>query len=320
MPDAPRASGIDGDAAGIVGSQPALGAKSATSPAEQELEAAALLLLLHEAEQQTGTSRRGAQQSPLWLLLSRSDSAMALLTASANRPPTLLQEQELENCLSAVREWRRAGIRLLGIHQSEYPRQLRDLADPPPVLFARGRPLTIAPTPVAVIGSRAASGTGLRAAASLARELAASGRTVVSGLAAGIDAAAHSEALRHGGYTVAVVGTGLRHTYPPQHFELQESIAQRGTLVSQFLPDTPPSRLTFPKRNAVMSGISTATVIVEASARSGARIQARHALQQGRPLFLHRLVLSNEWAKQLLGRPGVHAFAEPAQVIAELSK
>jgi len=114
---------------------------------------------------------------------------------------------------------------------------------------------------------------------------------------------------------VAVVGAGLGHVYPPENTALQRQIAERGAVVSQFWPETPPSGQTFPLRNAVMSGLALGTVIVEASARSGSRVQARRALGHGRPVFLLRRVLGQAWADELAGRPGVHVVDEPAQVI-----
>ena len=128
----------------------------------------------------------------------------------------------------------------------------------------------------------------------------------MSGLAAGIDTAAHTAALDRGERTVAVIGTGLHHTYPPQNAGLQRTIGSEGAVVSQFWPDSPPSRRSFPMRNAVMSGISLATVIVEATQTSGARIQARLALAQGRRVFLLEQLLVQEWARELATRPGTH--------------
>jgi DNA processing protein len=157
-----------------------------------------------------------------------------------------------------------------------------------------------------VIGSRNASPRGLETAAKLATHLVRSGFTVVSGLAAGIDTAAHTAALAGGGRTVAVIGTGLRRTYPPQNARLQGQIVAEGAVISQFWPDAPPTRQSFPMRNAVMSGISLATAIVEASETSGARIQARLALAQGRPVFLLASLLSQRWAQEYAKRPGAH--------------
>lgn len=168
---------------------------------------------------------------------------------------------------------------------------------------------------MSLIGSRRASTAGLAAAERIAADLAHAGFTVVSGLASGIDTAAHRSALAAGGRTVAVIGTGLLHSYPPENAGLQQEIARRCAVVSQFWPETPPSRETFPERNAVMSGLTLGTVIIEASVRSGARVQARRALAHGRPVFLLQRLLDQPWAGELAARPGVHVVDEAAQII-----
>jgi DNA processing protein len=138
---------------------------------------------------------------------------------------------------------------------------------------------------------------------------------VTSGLAAGIDTAAHTAALDANMRTVAVIGTGLDHAYPTQNAALQRTIAARGAVVSQFWPDAPPERRNFPMRNAVMSGLSLATVVVEALHRSGARIQARIALAHGRPVFLSRRLTDEQpWAREFAQRPGTHVFDDPGEI------
>ena len=141
-----------------------------------------------------------------------------------------------------------------------------------------------------------------------------SGYTVNSGLATGIDAAAHIEALARGGRTVAVIGTGLGSCYPPQNTELQRQIACRGAVISQFWPDSPPRRENFPLRNAVMAGMSLATILVEASATSGARIQARLSLGYGRPVVLLDSLLGQQWARDLAERPGTQVVGSASEV------
>ncbi len=117
-----------------------------------------------------------------------------------------------------------------------------------------------------------------------------------------------------------MIGTGLSHAYPPQNAELQSEIAANGAVVSQFWPDEGPSRTNFPMRNAVMSGLALATVIVEASQTSGARVQARLAQSQGRPVFLARALLARTWAQALARRPGAHVFGAPAEITAVLDR
>ncbi|MFI1192506.1 DNA-processing protein DprA [Micromonospora sp. NPDC020750] len=152
-------------------------------------------------------------------------------------------------------------------------------------------------------------------ARSVATSLAVRGVTVVSGLAKGIDTAAHQAALAAGGRTVAVIGTGIRRHYPAVNRALQEHIAEVGLVISQFWPDAAPTKQSFPMRNAVMSGYAAATVVVEAGERSGARIQARLALQHGRPVVLTSQVMRHDWARSFADRPGVHVAHGTAELV-----
>jgi DNA processing protein len=138
---------------------------------------------------------------------------------------------------------------------------------------------------------------------------------VVSGLAAGIDTAALSAALSAGGRAVAVIGTGLRRSYPKEN---QQRIGEAGLVISQFLPDAPPTKTMFPMRNAVMSGYSAATVVVEAPNRSGARMQARLALEHGRQVFLLDTLLVNDWARDYAERPNTVVVRDVSDVIQHL--
>jgi DNA processing protein len=216
---------------------------------------------------------------------------------------------------SDIAGWQAAGIELLTVLDRDYPDNLKAVHDRPPLLFVDGALTAQDSRAIAVIGTRAPSPSGLRTARRAAQQLVAGGFTVVSGLAAGIDTAAHTAALqaRHG-RTVAVVGTGVKRSYPPQNAALQRTIAERGAVVSQFWPDAPPTRQSFPLRNATMSGLALATVVIEASARSGARIQARRALAHGRPVFLQRQVLAEPWANALAQRPGTHVIDDPEEI------
>ena len=154
-------------------------------------------------------------------------------------------------------------------------------------------------------------------AGAISEALVSMGVTVIAGLAAGVDTAAHRTALGSGGRTVAVIGTGLNRYYPAANRMLQDQIAESGLVLSQFWPDAPPQLHNFPMRNAVMSGYGLATVVVEAGETSGARIQARMATQHGRPVILTDLVVtSTDWAKALVGRPDVHVASSVADVTA----
>jgi DNA processing protein len=161
----------------------------------------------------------------------------------------------------------------------------------------------------------------MTAAAEIARTLVRAGYTVASGLATGIDTAAHTAALEAGGRTIAVIGTGLQRVYPPENAALQKRIASECAVISQFWPEATPSRRSFPMRNAVMSGISLSTVIVEASETSGARVQARLGLAHGRPVFLlGSLVTTQAWAREFAHRAGVQVVETPADLITRVGR
>lgn len=180
---------------------------------------------------------------------------------------------------------RALGVDLVCIGEGGYPVGLRFTHDPPPVLYVRGRLDRADVEAVAVVGSRAASAYGLATAERLARELASAGVTVVSGLAIGVDAAAHRGALRGGGRSVAVLGSGIDRIYPSRNRRLAEEIVEQGALVSELPIGAPPEAHHFPRRNRIVSGLSLATVVVEASERSGSLITARLALEQGREVL-----------------------------------
>lgn len=186
-------------------------------------------------------------------------------------------ERILEHC-------GQAGIRLLPLGSNEYPEMLARVSDAPLMLYWKG---TGGPTPdaVALVGSRAATETGREFAQLLAVDLAFAGMTVVSGMARGIDTSAHEGALRGGGDTIAVLGCGVDILYPPESRSLRDRILERGALVSELPPGTPPLRHHFPMRNRLISGMSRGVVVVEAPSKSGALITARAALEQGREVM-----------------------------------
>jgi DNA protecting protein DprA len=160
------------------------------------------------------------------------------------------------------------------------PPTLRLIYNLPPFLFIRGAITDADLRSVAVVGIRTASADGISRAGQLARLLAGEDVTVVSGLARGIDTAAHTAALEAGGRTIAVIGTGINRYYPAENRALADQITKRGAVASQFWPDSPPTTYTFPRRNITMSGIAQGTVVIEASSTSGAKMQARLALDQ----------------------------------------
>jgi DNA processing protein len=179
----------------------------------------------------------------------------------------------------------RVATRALTRDDVEYPAHLRGLPDAPDTLHVRGALAERDALAIAVVGSRRATPYGLEVAETLAADLAARGVTIVSGLARGIDTAAHRGALRVGGRTVAVVGSGVDVVYPQENGRLAEEIATRGALLSQFAPGTPPLPHHFPTRNAVIAGLSLAVVVVEAAERSGSLITARLAAELGREVL-----------------------------------
>jgi DNA processing protein len=221
----------------------------------------------------------------------------------------------LSQARTDVEAWARDGLRMLGILDDQYPARLREIHQAPPFLFAAGTVLTD-DRAISVVGSREASPRGLQLAGEIASALAGDGITVLAGLAAGIDAAGHRAALAAGGRTVAIIGTGITRYYPAANKDLQDEIARRGLVLSQFWPDGAPAGYNFLMRNAVMSGYGRATVVVEAGEHSGTRAQARMAVEHGRPVILtEQVVASTEWAKSLVDRPRVYRAATAADVL-----
>jgi DNA processing protein len=210
---------------------------------------------------------------------------------------------------------------LLTVLDVGYPENLRKVFNHPPFLFVRGKLLDEDARSVAVVGTRQASPEGLRHAYELATELATRGVTVISGLAAGIDTSAHTGSLDAGGRTIAVMGTGIDRVYPRQNAQLAERIPHQGALVSQFWPGAPPKSSNFPLRNVVTSGIAVGTVVIEASSTSGAKMQARLALEHGkRVLLMEDLVMQEEWAQKYAKRRGAQVVASVDDILEVLDK
>lgn len=240
-------------------------------------------------------------------------------------PDTLFGENDastyLREAQADVQAWRDDDFQFLTFMDDEYPERLRDVRQMPPVVFTQGL-LVQADRSVSVVGSRKASTAATAFARQTAKLLVGQGLTVVAGLAEGIDTAAHEAALEAGGRTVAVIGTGIRKRYPASNRDLHTAIVERGgLLLSQFWPDSPPTKWSFPARNAVMSAYGYATVVVAAGEHSGTRIQAREAIGHGRPVILSAAVTRDtRWGATLVGQPGVHVATSPEQVMAHLDK
>jgi DNA processing protein len=211
------------------------------------------------------------------------------------------RDAELRVAANRVEELAQHGIRVSTLVSDDYPAALRTVHDAPPVLYWQGTLDAADLDAVAIVGTRRPSAGGEAFARDLARLLATHGVPVVSGLARGIDSVAMRSSLAEGGRTVGVIGTGHGVYYPRENATLQDEIAASHLLLSQFSPGSPATKQTFPMRNIVMSGFSSATVIAEAGETSGTRIQARAAVKHGRPLILSAQVAEKvEWARAIL--------------------
>jgi len=268
----------------------------------------------------------GAQ---LFELLTQHGSAVALLKAGPTAwrgqlaPTTceFLAAAQVE-LVDADRRWLDAdGHHLVTLNDSTYPALLKQLPDPPAGLFVSGNPLLLGTPQLAVVGSRNPTPYGRQNAEAFARHLSGCGLTITSGLAAGIDAAGHRGALQSNeGFTVAVCGTGLDSVYPRSSEALAREIEQRGALVSEYPPGTPPRKHHFPRRNRLISGLSLGTIIVEATLGSGSLITARLAADQGREVFAIPGSIHNPMSKgchQLI-RQGAKLVDSAEDILCEL--
>ena len=197
-----------------------------------------------------------------------------------------LSNTDLTQARAIVKECEAKEIGILGITDSGYPSRLRDISDPPLVLYYKGVLPDFEEQPaIAVVGTRRATPYGLKISRRMSREMAACGALVVSGGAKGVDSVSHEGALRAGGQTVAVLGCGVDIVYPRGNRKLFEQIVKNGCLISEYLPGTGPKPWQFPERNRIISGISNAVLVVEAPEKSGALITATDAMEQGRNVF-----------------------------------
>jgi DNA processing protein len=265
-------------------------------------------------------------------LIERRGSALAVLAGDYEDPaqidaPALFEadssadeQVDVDPIIREVEAWRAEGMKVVTVLDDNYPANLRTIHNRPPILFVRGELAEGDDQSIAVVGTRRPSSEGVKVAEEMASGIAGAGYTVVSGLAEGIDTAAHEATLAKGGRTVAVIGTGLRRSYPPSNHGLQRRLGEEAAVVSQFWPDAPPTKVSFPMRNAVMSGFALATVVVEAGDKSGARTQARHALRHGRPVFLFASLLENRWARDYAELPGTHVVEAADQVLESIER
>lgn len=228
-------------------------------------------------------------------LLERFGSARAVLAAAPSQlrdvqgigpklAGSILKAEEID-VEAEIAECRCNGIDILIESDPRYPRMLREIPDPPGVLFVRGGLKPNDTMSIGIVGTRHATQYGLRQAERLAGSLARAGLTIMSGLARGIDAAAHRGAMEAGGRTIGVLASGVLNIYPPEHDRLADEVAAAGALISEQPARSAPLAGTFPQRNRIISGLSLGVIVVEAAQRSGALITARHAMEQGREVF-----------------------------------
>jgi len=263
-------------------------------------------------------------------LLSAVGSPTALLSASGGQLKSLglstetiayLRQPDWQKVETDLAWLAGAGNGLIKHPDKAYPPLLAATPDPPLLLFTHGDPDYLRQPQLAVVGSRNPSRDGIALAEDFARWLGDRGLTICSGLATGIDAAAHRGALNAMAGTVAVTGTGLDRVYPARHRDLAHRIAENGVLVSEFPPGTPPLPANFPRRNRIISGLSLGTLVVEAALRSGSLITARQALEQGRDVFALPGSVHNPLARgcHALIRDGAKLVETGAHILEELA-
>lgn len=188
-----------------------------------------------------------------------------------------------DKCKRIIDRCHKNQIKILTLDDDEYPEMLKYIYDPPLVLYVRGSIPKL--NTIAVVGSRKASGYGIETAVKLSSDLVLSGFVVVSGMARGIDTAAHCGALKENGFTMAILGCGVDIPYPPENHSLMERIVESGAVISEYPPGTSPAPYHFPSRNRIISGMSLGTLVVEAGMKSGSLITVKYALEQGREVF-----------------------------------
>ncbi len=184
-----------------------------------------------------------------------------------------------------IKDCEKGDIQILSFNSNKYPKFLKEIPDPPPVLFCRGELMDEDNYGVAIVGSRRLTDYGRKVTDKLGSELASLGITIVSGLARGIDSIAHEASLSSNGRTVAVLGSGVSYIYPPENRRLAERITKNGAILSEYYPDAGPRRENFPQRNRIISGMTLGTLVTEATINSGALITASFALEQGKEVF-----------------------------------
>ncbi|PQJ83143.1 DNA-processing protein DprA [Aliivibrio sifiae] len=264
-------------------------------------------------------TRLRAVDSPENILKYSTEQLLALGLSSAQI--TYLQcseHKEVNKCL----EWQEKNDThiILPLSSPIYPKLLSEISAPPPILFIKGGPLTLSEPQVAIVGSRNASLEGLDCAEQFARSIVQHNYVVTSGLALGVDGYAHHGAIEAKGKTIAVLGSGLDKIYPAKHRLLADRVIDNGALVSEFRPDAPPRADNFPRRNRIISGLSTGVLVIEAAERSGSLITARYANEQGREVFALPGSIQNPTAKGSNGliKAGAKLVSSPEDIFDEI--
>ena len=274
-------------------------------------------------------AQKALPQRALVALLRAFGDPISVLAATRAQLRSIVSESETDRVLAplaaerskATRAWlETAGHELIAWDDADYPRALLDVGDAPPVLFHIGRRDLLNRTSIAIVGSRNATPQGIENARAFAAALADAGVTIVSGLALGVDAAAHEGALHHAGSTIAVVGTGPDRVYPARNRALARAIADRGTLISEYPPGTPARKENFPRRNRLLSGLARGVLVVEATPSSGSLITARLAGEQGRDVFAIPGSIHSPFSKgpHKLIREGAKLVETAEDVLAEI--
>ncbi len=233
---------------------------------------------------------------------------------------TILQVREQVDLDRVMDDIRKKDIQVLTWRDDKYPARLMEITQPPPVLYLKGSYELEDAWAVAVVGTRHITAYGRQVAEEIGRFLGSHGITVVSGLARGVDAIAHTTALEAGGRSLAVLGSGVDRIYPPENRQLADKLCEAGGLLSDYAPGTPPESANFPPRNRIISGLSLAVVVVEAGLESGAMITAAFAAEQGRDVFA---VPGNIHAPQSVGtnhlvHEGAHPLLDPHEILSAL--
>jgi DNA processing protein len=252
-------------------------------------------------------------------------ASLTELRAAAPRLPVAVGEAihagtSFEDAADEQRNAAALGVEVIPFQDPRYPERLKQIYDPPMLLYARGNVELLGEPSIAVVGTRYPTAYGRTAAEKLSRDLAAAGVTHVSGMARGIDAASHRGALQAGDRTIAVLGTGVDHPYPRENTKLYEKIIERGLVVSEFRLGTTPFPQNFPLRNRIISGATLATLVVEGAQYSGSLITARLALDQGRDVFAvpGNIVSKQSWGPNLLIKDGAKLIQDVSDMLEEL--